>query len=172
MFGDAIMSGRQILYEANLAKSGSALRPGALLMCVVGLAGLVISLISFVLSSFSDIGLLFIAAGFVFLMVWPIVTVSRLRRNPGFYRIYFDTLGLHVQSDDPICGPSFSVSASELYRLVRKVGVVDEPTDYYVEEQSGRRHQIHHTIANSDLDVMAMFRRIAQEFPSVTIVDE
>ena len=169
MFGDAIMSGRQILYEANLAKKGSELRPGALLMFVVGLAGLVIS---FGFESFPNIGLLFTTTAFVFLMIWPIATVSRLRRNPGFYRIYFDTLGLHVQSDDRILGPSFSVSASELYRLVRKAGVVDEPTDYYVEEQSGRRHQIHHTIANSDLDVMAMFRRIAQEFPSVTIVDE
>jgi len=169
MFGDAIMSGRQILYEANLAKKGSALRPGALLMFVVGLAGLVIS---FVFESFPNIGLLFTTTAFVFLMIWPIATVSRLRRNPGFYRIYFDTLGLHVQSDDRILGPSFSVSASELHRLVRKVGVVDEPTDYYVEEKSGRLRQIHHTIANSDLDVMAMFRRIAQEFPSVTIVDE
>jgi len=169
MFGDAIMSGRQILYDANFAKKGSALRPGALLMFVVGLAGLVIS---FVFESFPNIGLLFTTTAFVFLMIWPIATVSRLRRNPGFYRIYFDTLGLHVQSDDRILGPSFSVSASELYRLVRKVGVVDEPTDYYVEEKSGRRHQIHQTIANWDLDVMAMFRRIAQEFPSVTIVDE
>ena len=163
------MSGRQILYEANLAKTGRALRSGALLMLVVGLAGLVTC---FVLGSFSDIGVLMIAAACVFLMVWPIVTVSRLRRNPGFYRIYFDTLGLHVQSDDRICGPSFSVSASELYHLVRKVGGVDEPTDYYVEEKSGRRHQIHETLGNWDLDVMAVFRRIEQEFPSVTIVDE
>ena len=90
MFGDAIMSGRQILYEANLAKKGSELRPGALLMFVVGLAGLVIS---FGFESFPNIGLLFTTTAFVFLMVWPIATVSRLRRNPGFYRIYFDTLG-------------------------------------------------------------------------------
>ena len=166
------MNEMQILYEANLAKTGGSLRWGALVLLVLGLVGLVLC---FVFSSFPDIiGPLLVVAIFVVMMGKAFVKMSRLRCNSGFYRISIDMLGLHVQSDDSIMGPSFSVEPSDLHRRVRKKDGDFENTsyEYYIEEKSGRRHQVNEILASYDLDVMALFRRIADRFPSVIVVDE
>lgn len=167
------MNTMHILYEANLTQTGGSLQKGARVLLVLGFIGLVLC---FVFGSFpEDIGPLLVIALFVALMASAFLKVSRLRRNPGVYRIFIDAQGLHVQSDDPILGPSFSISTTDLNHLVRKWNYApDEPSSYtyYIEEKSGRRYLLSELLVRYNLDAMALFHRITEQFPSVTIVDE
>lgn len=166
------MDDTQILYETNLAQTGRSLERGSLVLMALGFAGLAAC---FAFGSFPDIiGPLLIVALFVFGLFRAFLKVSRLRRNSGVYRIFIDPRGLHVHSDDPVLGPSFSISPSGIHRLVRKGNGDFENTRhaYYIEEKSGRRYQVAEILESYNLDVMALFRSITERFPSVTIVDE
>lgn len=166
------MDDTQILYETNLAKTGRSLERGALVLLALGIVGLAAC---FAFGSFPDIiGPLLIAALFVFGLFRAFLKASRLRRNSGYYRIFIDPRGLNVHSDDTVLGPSFSIPPSDLHRLVRKGNGDFENTRYmyYIEEKSGRRHQVDEMLESYNLDVMALFRTITDRFPSVTVVDE
>ena len=109
--------------------------------------------------------------GFVHIFYWSAVKWSH---KPGSYRIYLDSLGFHVHSDAPALGEPFSIATLNLHQLIRKrVGNGEDlEYEYFVEEKSGKRHQISVTLANSNLNVMDLFERVACEFPSVKIVNE
>ncbi|MSR65500.1 MAG: hypothetical protein EXS18_06930 [Verrucomicrobiae bacterium] len=168
------MNDRRILYEARLAKEGWKLTCGGLVALVlwVGL-GLVLCFV-FTPSSERLLPLALLSVGALAISL-KILRVFRLRNNTGFYRISIDDHGLYVHSDDPSSTPSFSVIAPDVYRLVRKTIKQYESSndhEYYIETKSGLRHRIEQLFADYDVDVMALFKKITDQFPWVEIVDE
>ena len=167
------MSAQEILYEAKLAKVGKGLSwagPVVLAFWLVG--GLVLC---FRFDSFpSNLGALIVIGVGGVLFARAAVRGFRWRKNPGVYRISVDDDGLHIHSDDPLTMPSFSVSAQEVNRLVRKTISWEsgDAHEFYIETTSGKRHQIEQLFADSDLNVMKMFEKIRARFPWVRIVDE
>ncbi len=161
-----VMSKRKILYTANLQRIGKLFRIGALALFLAGIIG-------FVWCFYYGNILVFVVAGiFVFGMCWELVQISKWRR--GVYEIYIDSMGLHVHSDEPHVGKSFSVAAMNLHHLIRKRmgNGEDIEHEFYVEEKNGERHKLSPKLANYDLSVMDIFEEIASEFPSVKIVEE
>ncbi len=163
-----------VLYEAKLAQEGRKLTLAGLVVFAVwtGIGGV----LCFGYTPFPArlVPLSIVGLGAVGFAIQT-QRMMRLRKNGGYYRISLDDYGLYVHSDDPSLAPAFSVIAPEVYRLVRitiKQYEGSDELEYYVETKSGSRHRIEQIFADYDLDVMAMFERIAERFPWVQLVEE
>jgi hypothetical protein len=160
------MSKRKILYTANFQRIGKSFRLGAIVLLLAGIMGFVWCFY------YGNILVSVVAGIFVFGMGLALAQVSKWRR--GIYEIYTDSIGLHVHSDEPRVGKSFSVAAMNLHHLIRKrIGNGEDiEHEFYVEEKNGERHKLSPKLANYDLSAMDVFEEIASEFPSVKIVEE
>lgn len=165
------MNGRQIFYEANLQNTGKSLKRGAVVLVLFGAVGF--SLVLF--AEFSGkVFVLLVLGIFISGVLMKLSKFSKWSQKPGSYQIYLDSIGFHVHSDAPALGEPFSIATLNLHQLIRKrVGNGEDlEYEYFVEEKSGKRHQISVTLANYNLNVMDLFESIACEFPSVKIVNE
>ena len=163
-----------MLYEAKLAQEGRKLTFAGLVVLALwtGIGGV----LCFGYTPFPErlVPLSIVGLGAVGFSLQTL-RMMRLRKNSGCYRISIDDYGLYVHSDDPSLAPAFSVIAPDVCRLVRITIKQYESSDeheYYVETKSGSRHQIEQIFADYDLDVMAMFERIAERFPWVQLIEE
>jgi hypothetical protein len=166
------MSNRQILYQADIQRTRRSLKLGVLVLIIVAAIGFTVCLL---IGPFS--GKIFML-GFIGLVILGGITwlreICKWNRTPGCYQIHLDSIGLHVHSDEPRLGKSFSVAAMNLHQLVQKRvgGVENLEYEYYVVEKSGKRHKISAILSNYKLDTVNVFERIACEYPSVEIVEE
>ncbi len=166
------MNRQNVLYEANLQTKAKKIQ-------LAGLTLIIATIVAFFFLTFfvalpGKILVLLILALYLGVSLKELSGVSPSSKKVGRYQIYLDSIGLHVRSDEPAWGESFSVSVLNLHRFVRKnVSHGEDPNyEFFVEEKSGQRHQISPLLANADLNVMALFEIIASEFPSVKIVTE
>jgi hypothetical protein len=165
------MNSQQILYEADLPQTGKSLKRALSLLITAGLAGIGFSmLVAYPGHLIVVIFLLILVGG----MAFNFRGISKWSRKQGCYKVYLDSIGLHVHSDEPVLGRSFSVSILNLNRLIRKrVGNAEDlEYEYFVEEKSGERHQVGSLFTNYDMNAMDVFEAIARQFPSVKIVAE
>jgi hypothetical protein len=108
-------------------------------------------------------------AGLASLTYWEL---SKWKKKPGYYRIYIDSIGLHVHSDEPRLGKSFSIASSQIHSLIRKEKDAGDIYEYFVEEACGRRHEIKTLPGSAWVDVMIIFDRIADHYPAVKLMEE
>ncbi len=166
------MNNRQILYSADLQKTGKSLKFGALAIIV---AALIVFIGCMFAESFS--GKLIILVFIVLFIVGSFIgfsEVSKWSNSPGVYQIYLDSIGFHIRSDDQNLGGTFSIAILNLHQLLRKHVRTGDAIEYeyYVVEKSGERHKINTTLANYNLDVMDIFEKVASQYPSVKIIEE
>jgi hypothetical protein len=163
------MKPKEIIVEINLGKTRAEGRRACIILISV-------LLLAFVLCLFLLIGearqfactITAFLAGLASLTYWEL---SKWRKKPGYYRIYIDSIGLHIHSDEPRLGKSFSIASSQIHSLVRKEKGEDS-YEYFVEEVSGQRHEIKTLPGSAWVDVMIIFERIADHYPSVKLMEE
>ncbi len=164
------MRNQKILYEADLQKTAKAFKLGAISLTVILVIGFVWCLLG---GAFPGNFFLLAIVGIAIAgTACQLIRISKWRQ--GTYRIHLDSIGLHVHSDEPALGDSFSVAVLNLHRLVKKrVGNGEDiEYEYFVEEKTGQRHKISTALTNYNLNVMTVFEEIANEFPAVKIVGE
>ena len=166
------MSPQEILFEVDLGKR----RTKAIRECkhIVGAGLLAIVLCLFLLNRDFRLPVCSVIVFIIGLACITILQFSRWKKEPGNYRIYIDSIGLHVHSDEPQLGESFSVASSRIHSLIRRTKSVDPDIyEYFVEEITGKRHEV--KICTNHLvhvDVMAIFEQIADHYPSVKLIEE
>lgn len=154
-------SSRQIVYEVRLACAGRDFWLGGGMLLVACVAGDVYTFLERDYVPLVFLGLGTTYSAYVTSRGW------RLWRNPGVYRISIDDQGMYVHSDDPKVIPSFTITATDIQRLIWKtIPGSDGPDtyEYYVETKSGARHRIGNRFTDQHLDGLKVLDRITDRF--------